>query len=119
MRGRVRLAVGLCKGGSVSIGEVEIVGKLRMLRGYRWDALHRGQNAFLLAVFTNGQILLLHVAAGGFQNEACNLEVGESTLLYLQQQRVRQVFQTVVLHQLVLQVDNMLQTLQEPLVNLG
>ena len=119
MRGRVRLAVGLCKGGCVSIGEVEIVGKLRMLRGYRWDALHRGQDAFLLAVYANGQILLLHVSAGRFQNEACNLEVGESTLLYLQQQRVRQVFQTVVLHQLVLQVDNMLQTLQEPLVNLG
>ena len=103
----------------VRVGEVEVVGEFRMLAGNGRNTLDRRQDALLLAVFANLQVLLLHIGGLGFQNEAGNLEVREATLLHLQQEVGGQVFQLVVLLQLVLQVNDMLQTLQEPDVNLG
>ena len=118
MLGGVLLAVGCAEGGRVGVGEVEVVGQFGMLAGHGGDALHRGHDAALLAVLAHRQVLLLHVAVLGLQHEAGNLEVAESAALHFEQEIVGQVFQLVVLLQLVLQVDDVLQSLQEPYVNL-
>ncbi len=119
MRGRIRLAVGTCEGRRVGVGEVQVVGELRMLRSHRRDALDGRQDALALTMLAHHQVLLLHIAVFRLQHEAGYLEVGEAALLHLKQQRVGQVLQAVVLHQLVLQVYDVLQSLKEPLVNLG
>ena len=64
------------------------------------------------------QVFLLHVSALWLQHEAGYLEVAEARLLNLQQQLVGQLFQPVVFLQLMLQVDDVLQSLQEPHVDL-
>ena len=105
----IDLAVGLCEGRCMGVGEVEVVGELRMLAGNGRNTLDRRQDALLLAVFANLQVLLLHIGGLGLQDEAGNLEVREATLLYLQQQLIGEFLQLVVLLQLVLQVNDMLQ----------
>ena len=89
-----------------------------MLGGHCGNTLHAGQDALLLTVLTNSQVLLLHITALGLQYKAGNLEVAESATLHLKQQLVGQFLELVVLLQLVLQVDDVLQTLQEPDVDL-
>ena len=103
----------------MGVGEVEVVGKLRMLRGNCWDALNRWHYAALLTILANSQILLLHISTLWLENEAGNLEIAETATFYLQQQLIGQFLKLIILQQLVLQVDNMLQALQEPNVNLG
>ena len=61
-----------------SVGHVEVVREVRMLAGNRGDALHCGQDAELLAVSTNGKVLLLHVACVNIEDTPCNLEVAEA-----------------------------------------
>ena len=114
----ILLTLRITKRRRVRVCEIEVVRQLRMLRGHRRDALHARHDALLLTILTNGQVLLLHVTTLGLQHEAGNLEVAESTTLHLQQQLVGQFLKLVVLLQLVLQVDNVLQALQEPDVDL-
>ena len=89
-----------------------------MLAGNGRNALHAGQDAHLLTALAHLQVLFLHVAALGLQYEAGYLEVREATLLHLQHQGSGNVLQLVVFLQLMLQVNDVLQALQEPLVNL-
>ena len=57
------------------IGEVKVVGELRMLASYCGDAFHAWQNTLLLAILANLQILLLHIATLWLQHETSYLEV--------------------------------------------
>ena len=57
----VFLALGVAKGRYVGIGEVEIVGELRMFAGYCGDALYRRHDATLFTEFAHLKILLLHI----------------------------------------------------------
>ncbi len=113
------LTLGISECWNMGVGEVEVVGKLRMLRGNCWDALNRWHYAALLTILANSQILLLHISTLWLENEAGNLEIAETATFYLQQQLIGQFLKLIILQQLVLQVDNMLQALQEPNVNLG
>ena len=79
----IRNTLGICKGWHVGVGEIQVVCQFGVLAGYRGYALHAGQDALLLTVLPNLQILFLHVAALWLQDEAGNLEVGESTPLNL------------------------------------
>ena len=63
-------------------------------------------------------VLLLHIARLRLQHETANLEVGKSRNLCLLKQGVGQFFERVILLQFVLDVNDMLQALQEPYVNL-
>ena len=119
MCGLIRLAVGRSESRRVGVGEVQVVGQLGMLAGNGGDTLYRRHHTHLLAVLTNLQVLLLHIGTLCLQYEAGNLEVREATLFHFEQQLGGQFLQLVVLLQLVLQVDDVLQTLQEPDVNLG
>ena len=116
---RVRLTVGLCEGRRMGVGEVQVVGQFGMLRSHGRYALHRRHDATLLAILANLQVLLLHVATLGLQYEAGNLEVAESGTLHLQQEIVGNLLELVVCLQLMLQVNDVLQALQEPHVDLG
>ena len=101
------------------VGEIEVVGQLGVLAGHGVDALHGGHDASLLAVAAHLKVLFLHVAGTGFEHEACNLEVGESGGLHLGEELVGELFQLVEGHELVLQVDDALESLEEPHVDLG
>ena len=90
-----------------------------MLARHGVDALHGGQYATLLALAAHFQVLLHHVAFGGFQYEAGNLEVAETGRFHLAEEFIAQVFHAVVTLQFVFQIHNVLQTLQEPFVYLG
>ncbi len=107
------------EGGYVGVGEVEIVCQFGMLAGHCGNALDRRQDVALLAILPDGEVFLLHVSAAGFQHEAGNLEVAESALFHFEQESVGNVLQPVVLLQFVLQVNDMLEPLEEPNVNLG
>ena len=61
---------------------------------------------------------MLHIAALWFQYETGNLEVAESATLHFEQQFVGQFLKGIVILQFMLQVYDMLQTLQEPDINL-
>ena len=98
------------------ISEVEVVGLLLGSNGV--DAAHLRQDATLLALATHLQVLFLHVSTGGFQHEAGNLEVAEAGLLHLGEELIGELVERVQLLQLVLQVDDVLQSCEEPLVDL-
>ena len=90
-----------------------------MFRCYGVYTFHRRQNTFLLAVAADSQVLFLHVPAGWLQDETGYLEIREACLFHFKQQLVGNFLQRVILLQLMLQVNNMLQALQEPHINLG
>ena len=102
----------------MGIGEIEVVRELGMLAGHRGDSLHAGQDTSLLTIAAYLQVLLFHVSALGLQHETGNLEVREAGTLHFQQQLVGQLLQCIVFQQLMLQVNDMLQSLQEPYINL-
>ena len=79
----IDLTVGLSECRCVGVGEVQVVGQLGMLAGNGGDALHAGQDALLLTVLANLQVLLLHIGRLGLQYEAGYLEVRETALLNL------------------------------------
>ena len=64
-------------------------------------------------------VLLLHIARLWFEHETANLEIRESRNLCFLEQGVGQFFESIVLLQFVLEVNDMLESLQEPHVNLG
>ena len=90
-----------------------------MLGGNGRYALYRRRDATLLTILANLQVLLFHIAALGLQHETGNLEIAESGALHLQQEFVGNLLELVVCLQLMLQVNDVLQALQEPHVDLG
>ena len=83
------------------------------------DLLYYGQDTELLTTIANQQRSLVHIAALALQtNSAGNLEIGKSVNLSLAQQVLLDGVDILFL-QLLVDVDNVLQFLQEPLVNLG
>ena len=67
-----------------------------MLACNSWDALHCGQDAEFFAVGADSEILFLHIAALGFEDETCNLEVAETEDFGFTKNFCAQVFNLVV-----------------------
>ena len=66
-----------------SVCHVEVVGEVWMLTCNCWDTLYGREDAELLTLSTNSEVLLLHVAFLYLEHETCNLEVGETEYLCL------------------------------------
>ena len=101
------------------ISHVEVVGQVRVFACHCWDALHSWQDAKFLAVSTNGEVFLLHVASSIFEDKAGNLEVGETVYFSLTEHIGRDVLDGVVAFQLMFVVNDILEFFDEPRVNLG
>ena len=82
------------------------------------DALHCRHDTAALAMAAHLGVLLLHIARLWFQHKTANLEIRESCNLCFLEQSVGQFFESVIFLQLMLEVNDMLQALQEPYVNL-
>ena len=101
------------------IGEIQIVRQFRVLAGHGGNALHTGYDTFLLTIAAHLQVLFLHVPLLRLQYEAGDLEVGEASTFHLEQQFIGKFLKLVIFLQLMLQVNDVLQTLQEPHVDFG
>ena len=99
------------------VGQVQVVRLCRILCGKRVNLLDNGQDAELLALLTNAEHRLVHVRLLFLQSYGTRyLEVGEAVALGLAQQVGANV-PTLPFHLLV-NVDDVLELLQEPAVNL-
>ena len=103
-------------GGAV-VGEVEVVGLGRIFGGKGVDLLHHRGDAEILAQGAH----FGHRRAGGFVaiHGACHLKVAEPLLLGLTQQFWLELPESVGFRHLILSVDDVLQTVEKPLVDLG
>ena len=101
-----------------SVSHIEVVRQVGVLAGNRRDALHCRQDAELLAVSTNSEVLLLHVACVNVEDTPRNLEVAEAQDLCLTQNIGRNLLDGVVGLQFVFVVDDVLHAFDEPLVYL-
>ena len=90
-----------------------------MLTGYGIDTLNGRNDVSLLTIATYGQVLFLHITLCRLKHKACNLEIRESCGFHLLHETVGDILQTVVLHQLMLQGYDTLQSGEEPNINLG
>ena len=88
-----------------------------MLRSNRVDALHGGNDAELLTIVAHFEQCLFH-AFIHLQHEASNLEVRETSSLHLADEFGGNVFEFVVSFEFVLEVNDILKAVEEPLVNL-
>ncbi len=101
------------------IGDIEVVGLRRILRGQGVNLLDNGQDAIRLALAAHHEHGLVHVAQLGLEADGTgNLEVGEAINLGLAHQVAVQRVDVLSL-QLLIDVDDVLQLIEEPLVYLG
>ena len=101
------------------IGEVKVVGLRGIFCCKRINLLHNRQNAIRLSQVTHHQRSLVHVAHLLFKTHcAGNLEVGKAIHLCRSQQFLIQYVHTGASLQGLVDVDDVLQFFQEPLVNL-
>ena len=102
-----------------SVSYIEVVGLSWILCSQGINLLHHRQDAIALALVANQQGSLVHVAQLLLQaHGTSNLEVGETINLSRTEQILTDGIDVALLHLLV-DVDDVLQLLQEPLVNLG
>ena len=100
------------------VGDVEVVGLSRILRGQGVNLLHHRQDAVALAQLAHNKVGLVHVLALILQSDgACYLEVAETIDLCLAEQVLAQSVDIVAL-QLLVDVDDMAQLVEEPAVDL-
>jgi len=101
------------------VGYIEVVGLGWILCCQGINLLHYRQDAIALALVANQQGCLVHVAQLLLQAHGTGyLEVGETINLSRTEQILTDGIDVALLHLLV-DVDDVLQLLQEPLVNLG
>ncbi len=106
--------------GHTVVGEVEVVGLCREFAGQCVNLLDHRHDAQLLTLCTDAQDLLFCLLGHlTLQQGAANLEVGEAFLLGFEQQLGRHILHLAVLLQFVVGIDDALEFLQEPLVDLG
>ena len=102
-----------------SVGYIEVVGLSRILCSQGINLLHYWQDAIALALVANQQGSLVHVAQLLLQAHGTGyLEVGETINLGCAEQILIKSIDVALLH-LFINVDDVLQLLKEPLVNLG
>ena len=100
------------------IGDIEVVRLRRILSSQRVNLFHNGQDAELLAAITHQQHGLVHRSHLALHaNGTGYLEVGEAIDLGLAQQISLQRVDILLLQTLI-DINDMLQLLQEPAVNL-
>ena len=102
-----------------SVGYIEVVGLSRILCCQGINLLHYRQDAIALALVANQEGSLVHVAQLLLQAHGTGyLEVGKTVDLSGAEQILVKSIDVALLHRLV-DVDDVLQLLKEPLVNLG
>ena len=102
------------------IGEIQVVGLSRILSRQRVNLLHDRQDAVAFAQRTNLQQSGMHVSALVFESDGSrNLKVGESVYLGFEQERRADGRFAFLAFQSLVYVDDMLQFVEEPLVDLG
>ena len=101
------------------VGYIEVVGLCRILCSQGVYLLHYRKDAIVLAKAADGKTGLSHVAQLLFKTHGTrNLEIGKSIDLGGTQEFLVQSIDVALLHRLV-DIDDVLQFLEEPLVNLG
>ena len=83
------------------------------------DALNGRKNAEFFAVGAHGEILFFHIAALGFEDKTCNLEIAKTKYLGFTENVGAQVFNLVVRFEFVLEIYDVFEFADEPRIDFG